>query len=470
MRALGRHGRLRSRTGAGVLAVAVLAVGGAMAAANVPASASASQGPAGKLSITKAYFGSTVEPYTGKETPTYEYTMTNANGMKVQLLSYGGITRAIDVPGANGETTDVVLGFQTLRDYVSEDSPPVTVNGGPYFGETVGRYANRIAKGTFKLKQPNGQTETYTLPINNGVNSLHGGVVGFGQHVWSQVALIHTSSEVGVTLRLVSPNGDDGYPAGSTAEGCPNGCTGYPAQVTVDVTYTLNNHNQYEIHYQAHNDSYFGANNPNNLNTVINLTNHSYFNLAGATSPAGSAYSQKVQINSDEYSPTDTTQIPLGPSEPVAGTPFDFTTPQTIGSRIDDISAPDNVPTSFNSKTNGESQLQIAQGYDHNWVLNPQTAATTGPDGLNLAAHAWDSASGRELTVWTDQPGVQFYSGNFLTGTLTGGIGGNTYRQGAGYTFETQHFPDSPNQPSFPSTELDAGATFSTSTVFAFSW
>jgi aldose 1-epimerase len=177
-----------------------------------------------------------------------------------------------------------------------------------------------------------------------------------------------------------------------------------------------------------------------------------------------------VQINADEYSPTDTTQIPLGPSESVAGTPFDFTTPQTIGGRIDDISAPDNVPSSYSSQTDGESQLQIAQGYDFNWVLNKQTAATTGPDGLNLAAHAWDTASGREMTVWTDQPGVQFYSGNFLTGTLTGGIGGDTYRQGAGYTFETQHFPNSPNESSYPSTELDAGQTFNTSTVFAFSW
>jgi aldose 1-epimerase len=471
MRAHGRHGRLRARTGAGVLAVAALAVGGAMAAAKAPATAaSPSAGSAHELSITKAYFGSTTEPYTGKETPTYRYTMTNANGMTVDLLSYGGITQEIDVPGANGKTADVVLGFQNLNDYVTQDSPPVLVNGGPYFGETVGRYANRIANGTFQLKQPNGQTETYTLPINNNGNTLHGGVVGFGSHVWSQVALIKTSSEVGVTLQLVSPNGDDGYPAGSAAEGCPNGCTGFPAEVTVDVTYTLNNQNQYEIHYSAHNDSYYGANNPNNLNTVINLTSHDYFNLAGATSPAGSAYGQKVQINADDYSPTDTTQIPLGPSESVAGTPFDFTTPQTIGGRIDDLTAPDNVPSSYSSQTGGESQLQIAQGYDFNWVLNKQTAATTGPDGLNLAAHAWDTASGREMTVWTDQPGVQFYSGNFLTGTLTGGIGGDTYRQGAGYTFETQHFPNSPNESSYPSTELDAGQTFNTSTVFAFSW
>jgi aldose 1-epimerase len=238
----------------------------------------------------------------------------------------------------------------------------------------------------------------------------------------------------------------------------------------VYVTSTLNNQDQYAIHYQYHDDSYYGPNNPKNLNTVIAMTNHSYFNLAGATSPAGSAYSQDVQINANKYTPTDTTQIPLGVNVSVKGTPFDFTSPQTIGSRIDDITAPDNVPSSYNSETGNESQLQIAQGYDHNWVLNQQTAATTGPDGLNLAAHAWDRSSGRELTVWTNQPGVQFYSGNFLTGTLTGGIDGNTYRQGAGYTFETQHFPNSPNQPNFPSTELYAGQTQTSTTVFAFSW
>ncbi|HEY1702909.1 MAG TPA: aldose epimerase family protein [Trebonia sp.] len=441
-----------------------------MAATSASAASQSHTAARGSLSISKSYFGSAVEPYTGKETPTYEYTLTNAHGMEVQLLSYGGITRTIDVPGSNGQTSDVVLGFENLQDYVTQDSPPVITNGGPYFGETVGRYANRIDKGTFQLKQPDGQTDTYTLPINNNGNTLHGGVVGFGQHVWSQAAVTKTSSAVSVTLQLVSPNGDDGYPAGSAAEGCPNGCTGFPAQVTVDVTYTLNNQNQYSLHYQVHNDSYYGPNNSKNLNTVVNMTSHDYFNLAGATSPAGSAYDQKVQINAGQYSPTNTTQIPLGPSASVKGTPFDFTTPQAIGSRIDDISAPDNVPASDSSQTSGESQLTIAQGYDHNWILNKQTAATTGPDGLNLAAHARDTASGREMTVWTDQPGVQFYSGNFLTGTLTGGIGGNTYRQGAGYTFETQHFPDSPNQPSYPTTTLDAGQTFNTTTVFGFNW
>jgi aldose 1-epimerase len=193
---------------------------------------------------------------------------------------------------------------------------------------------HRIAKGTFKL---NGTT--YTVPINNGVNSLHGGLVGFGNHIWSQVGgLVKTKSEVGVTLQLVSPNGDSSGAKGSP--GCADGCTGYPGELTVDVTFTLNNAGQYALHYQAHNDS-------STLSTVVNLTNHSYFNLAGENSVAGSAYGQYVQINANRYSPTDTTQIPL-PGLPdgasVAGTPFDFRTPHTIGSRIDDVSAPDNVP------------------------------------------------------------------------------------------------------------------------------
>ncbi len=220
------------------------------------------------------------------------------------------------------------------------------------------------------------------------------------------------------------------------------------------MTYTLNNANQLAIHYKTTDES-------TNLNSVINQTNHSYFNLAGEASAAGSAYRQLRPDEREQYTPTDLTQIPLGYNVPVAGTPFDFRAPHTIGSRIDDVSAPDNAPAAYN-------QLLLAQGYDHNWVLNKQTAATTGPDGLNLAAHAWDPASGRELTVWTDQPGVQFYSGNFLTGTLVG-ISGNTYRQGAGYTFETQHFPNSPNQPNFPSTEIKAGQTINSTTIFAFS-
>ena len=447
------HGRRKA--GAIILAVAAAALGAAALAA--PAASAQPAGRAGHagLNITSRYFGSTTEPYTGKLTPTYQFTLTNAHGMKVQLLTYGAITQAIDVRGRNGKPADVVLGFKTLADYVNFASPPVTANGGPYFGETVGRYANRIAKGTFKL---NGQT--YTLPINNGVNALHGGLVGFGNHIWTPVRVIRNRGEVGVTLQLVSPNGDSSGAPGSP--GCPSGCTGYPAQLTVDVTFTLNNAGQYGIRYRAVNDD-------KKLSTVLNLTNHSYFNLAGENSAAGSAYSQYVQINANNYSPTDSTQIPLPLTNgvPVANTPFDFRAPHTIGSRISEVSANDNVPARFSAATGGKSQLLIAQGYDHNWILNRQNKHTTGPDGLNLAARAFDPGSGRALTVWTDQPGVQFYSGNFLNGTLVG-ITGNTYRQGAGYTFETQHFPDSPNEPSFPSTTLAAGQTFTSATIFAF--
>jgi aldose 1-epimerase len=456
------RGRI-SRTGVVALAATTLAVAGGITAAATSASAAstsagrssaagnsaAGNSAAGNsgLAISKQFFGNTTEPYTGLSTPTYRYTLSNAHGVRVAILSYGGIIQSIRVPGRRGQEANVVLGFKTLQDYVAHDSPPVTANGGPYFGETIGRYGNRIAGGTFKL---NGKT--YTLPINNGVNNLHGGLNGFGNHIWSQVGgLIDTRSEAGVTLRLVSPNGDESHPAGSP--GCANGCTGFPAQLTVDVTFTLDNGGNLAIRYKAVNDD-------PRLATVVNLTNHSYFNMAGEDSAAGSAYGQFVQVNADKYTPTGTTQIPLGFEASVKGTPFDFTAAHTIGSRIDDVSA------NFNSP--GFNQLLIAQGYDHNWVLNPRTARTTGPDGLNLAARAWDPASGRALTVWTDQPGIQFYSGNFLNGTLTG-ISGKTYRQGAGYAFETQHFPNSPNQPNFPSTVLAAGATLTSTTIFAFS-
>ncbi len=447
------RGKISSR-GLRIGAAAGLAVA---TVASLAAMRSAPVTPAGggcSPTVSKQFFGKTIEPYTGKNTAVFRYTLTNCRGMRVRVLSFGGIIQSIDVPSARGREADVVLGFKTLADYVKFDSPPVTANGGPYFGETIGRYGNRIAKGTFKL---NGTT--YTLPINNGVNSLHGGLVGFGNHVWASKA-VRAPGSAGVQLTLVSPNGDSSGAAGSP--GCVAACTGYPAQLTVVVTFTLNNRGQIGIHYKA-------TNNDPKLSTVLNLTNHSYFNLAGEGSAAGSAYRQFVQINSNNYSPTDNTQIPLPLPHgvPVAGTPFDFRAPHTIGSRISDVSANDNVPASFASATGGLSQLLIAQGYDHNWILNPQSARTTGPDGLNLAARAFDPSSGRLLTVWTDQPGVQFYSGNFLNGTLVG-ISGHTYRQGAGYTFETQHFPDSPNQPAFPSTTLGPGKTFNSTTIFAF--
>ncbi len=437
------RGKLSSsglRVGA-VAALALATVGSLAAMRSAPATHA---GGGCSPTVSKQFFGKTIEPYTGKNTSVFRYTLTNCKGTQVKILTYGGIVQSVDTPSRRGAEADVVLGFKTLQDYVKFDSPPVTANGGPYFGETIGRYGNRIAKGTFKL---NGKT--YTLPLNNGANSLHGGLVGFGNHIWASKAVTAPGS-AGVQLTLVSPNGDASGAPGSP--GCASGCTGYPAQLTVVVTYTLNNHGQLGIHYKA-------TNNDKKLSTVLNLTNHSYFNMAGEASAAGSAYRQFVQINANRYTPVDTTLIPLGTEPSVKGTPFDFTRPHTIGSRIDDVTAPDHAGKFH--------QLLIAQGYDHNWVLNKQTKATTGPGGLNLCARAFDPSSGRLLTVWTDQPGVQFYSGNFLNGTLVG-ISGHTYRQSAGYTFETQHFPDSPNQPNFPSTVLGPGKTFTSTTIFAF--
>ncbi|HUZ23377.1 MAG TPA: aldose epimerase family protein [Streptosporangiaceae bacterium] len=398
--------------------MASLGLGQASAARTAPGAPSCSP------TVSRQAFGSAFDLYAGKKLPVFRYTLANCTGMRVKVLTYGGIVQSIQVPGRNGREADVVLGFKTLQDYVTKASPAVLANGGPYFGETIGRYGNRIAKGTFQL-----DGHTYTLPINNGVNDLHGGLVGFGNHVWASRE-VRAAGAAGVQLKLVSPNGDDGANVGCS-------CTGFPGRLTVFVTFTLNNAGQLRIHYRA----------TTNKDTVLNLTNHSYFNLAGEAS--GATYNQKVQINANTYTPTDTTQIPTGAIVPVKGTPFDFRTPHTIGSRINE----DN------------QQLLIAQGYDHNWVLN-KTGPTLG--GLRLAAHAWDPASGRELTVWTDQPGVQFYTGNFLNGTLVG-ISGHIYRQSDAYTFETQHYPNSPNQSNFPTTELKPGQVFNSSTIFQFS-
>jgi len=402
-----------------IAAVAALALAtlGILGMGRAPAAtASHSRQCGGSPTVTKQFFGKTIEPYTGKLTKVYRYTLTNCNGMRVRLLTFGAIQQSIMVPGRNGKLADVILGFKTLKDYVTEDSPPVTSNGGPYFGENIGRYGNRIAKGTFVL-----DGVRYHVPINNNGNSLHGGLIGFGDHIYAAKE-VHGPGVAGVAMTIVSPNGDQGY----------------PGTLTETVTFTLNNSNELRMHYHA---TVAGK------ATVVNFTNHDYFNLAGEAS--GATYGQIVQINANRYTPTGKTQIPTGVLAPVKGTPFDFTTPHTIGSRINE----DN------------RQLLIAQGYDHNWVLNK-----TGPtmDGLRLASHAWDPASGRELTVWTDQPGVQFYSGNFLNGTLVG-ISNHVYRQSDGYTFETQHFPNSPNQPNFPSTVLRPGQVFSSTTIYQFS-
>ncbi len=362
--------------------------------------------------------------------------MTNSHCMQVRVITYGATVQSISVPDLHGHMADVVLGFPTLKDYVQMDSPPPTSPnaGGPYFGETIGRYANRIAGGSFRL---NGKK--YTLPINNGPNTLHGGFVGWGNRIWQNPTVTKGTGSMSLTMMLAAPNGDEGAKFEPSCK-----CTGFPARVTTWITYTLDNSNHLMIHYRAHNLS-------STASTVINLTNHSYFNLAGEAS--GPAYAQKIIINASAITLTDANLIPTGTIASVTGTPFDFRTFHTIVSRIGDAGMPHG------------RQLVLAHGYNHNWVLSK-----TGPTlfGLRFAAAAVDQASGRLLTVWTDQPGVQFYSGNFLDGHLVG-ISGHTYRQTAGYTFETQHFPNSPNQPNFPSTVLLPGHTFRSTTIFAFS-
>jgi len=447
-----RNGPARYALGAGVAAVLAIGTGGLVTAASAAASPASSAGGNHhcRTSITKEDFGTANSgPYGGDQT-VFRYTMTNSNCMQVRVMTYGATVQSITVPDQNGRLADVALGFKTLADYVNLASPPPTSPnfGGPYFGETIGRYANRIGGASFKL-----QGQTYTLPVNNGPNTLHGGFVGWGNRVWQHPTTASGRGRVSLTMTLVSPNGDEGSgllpgtkvyePNCSIPANPPTTCTGFPGQVTTSITYALDQGNRLWIHYSAHNDDA-------KLSTVINLTNHTYFNLAGEGS--GPAYAQKVRINADSFTPTDANLIPTGKIVGVAGTPFDFTRFHTIGERIGDASAPQG------------DQLVLAHGYDHNWVLN-----NSGPTfaGLRFAAQALDPRSGRLLTVWTDEPGVQFYSGNFLDGHLVG-ISGHTYRQTAGYTFETQHFPNSPNQPNFPSTTLKAGQTFNTTTIYAF--
>jgi aldose 1-epimerase len=334
--------------------------------------------------------------------------LSSGSGETVKILTYGGIIQSITAPDRAGHLADVVLGFPTLADYEAYNSP--AAGGGVYFGALIGRYANRIAKGTFTL-----DGVTYHVPINNNGNSLHGGTVGFNQKIWS-AKVVHGPGTVGLQLTYVSPNGE----------------MGYPGTLTTVATYTLDGANRLTLHFSATTDA----------PTVVNLTNHSYWNLAGESS--GDIYHQLLMLNANSYTPTDATQIPTGQIAPVAGTPFDFTRPTAIGARI-------NV---------GDPQLLIGQGYDHNWVLNKPSASA-----MSLAAVATDPASGRTLSIYTTQPGIQFYSGNFLTGTLTG-TSGHVYRQSYGFALETQHFPDSPNEPSFPTTTLNPGQTYDQTTVY----
>jgi aldose 1-epimerase len=350
--------------------------------------------------ITREPFGSV------NGQPVERFTLANGRGMTVRILTYGGIIQELTVPDRFGRAANVVLGFATLDDYVAHNSP--AAGGGVYFGALVGRYANRIAKGTFTL-----DGQAFHVPVNNNGNSLHGGTIGFDRKVWSANE-VHT----GLRLTYVSPNGE----------------MGYPGTLRTVVTYTLDNANRLSIHYQATTDA----------PTIVNLTNHSYFNLSGEAS--GDIYEHQLRINADRCTPTDSTQIPTGELAPVAGTPMDFTHPMPIGARINE----------------SDRQLLTGQGYDLNWVLNRSHP------GLTFAARAVDPASGRVLSVHTTQPGIQFYSGNFLTGALVG-TSGHSYRQSYGFALETQHFPDSPNHPNFPSTVLRPGQTYDQTTVFELS-
>jgi aldose 1-epimerase len=335
--------------------------------------------------------------------PVRLYTLTNSHGMIVKISNYGGIVNSVVVPDRKGQMGDVLLGYDDVQGYVKYP--------GPYFGALVGRYANRIAKGKFTL-----DGKHYTLAVNNGVNSLHGGKVGFDKQIW-KVTPIQTSRSAGLGLDLTSPDGQEGY----------------PGTLKVHVVYTLTNDNALKIDYHA----------TTNKDTVVNLTNHSYWNLKGAGN--GSILDHQLTLNASRYTPIDPTSIPLGPLPRVAGTPFDFRTPHVIGARID-------MPN---------TQLKNGAGYDHNWVVNHY-----GP-GLAFAARVYSPASGRVLEVYTTQPGIQFYSGNFLDGTP--GKGGKPYKKRYGLALETQHYPDSPNQPQFPTTELKPGQVYHQVTIFKFS-
>lgn len=351
--------------------------------------------------VMEAPFGATKE---GQEVT--KYTLTNTNGMQVEIMNYGGIILSLKVPDRDGEMEDVVLGYDTLAEYEAEN---------PYFGALIGRYGNRIAKGRFML-----DGEEYTLATNNAPNHLHGGDRGFDKVVW-QARSSGRLSDGNPTLWLsyVSEDGEEGYPGTLSSE----------------VRYELTPSNELVIHYRAKTDA----------PTPVNLTQHSYFNLSG--NARRDILDHKLLINSDRYTPVDATLIPTGELAPVEGTPFDFREAKAIGLEIGD----------------DDQQLEFGLGYDHNWVLNQQV-----PGEMGYVATLTDPESGRVLEIMSTEPGLQFYSGNFLDNSLTG-KGGVTYAHRWGLCLETQHFPDSPNQPDFPSTILRPGDTYETTTVWTFS-
>lgn len=325
------------------------------------------------------------------------YTLINAKGAEARISTYGGVVVSLKVPDRSGSLGDIVAGFDNLQGYLK---PP------PYFGAIIGRYGNRVGNARFSL-----DGVEYKLAKNDGPNSLHGGLRGFDKRLWTARPLSPQSLE----LTYLSKDGEEGY----------------PGNLSATVVYTLTDANELRIDYSATTDK----------DTVVNLTNHSYFNLAGE----GDILGHLVEINADRFTPVDKGLIPTGELKSVAGTPFDFRTPQPIGARIEQK----------------DEQLVFGHGYDHNWVLNRSGS------GLERAAKVTDPKSGRVMEVLTTEPGLQFYSGNFLDGTLQGK--GRVYARRSAFCMETQHFPDSPNKPNFPSTVLKAGSKYQTTTVYRFS-
>jgi len=350
-------------------------------------------------SVTKESYGKTS---TGENVDLY--TLRNTKGVEAKITNYGGILVSLKVPDRKGKFDDVVLGFNDLDSYLTKNDP--------YMGALIGRYGNRIAKGRFTL---NGVE--YKLAVNNGENTLHGGIKGFDKVVWTGHEL-KTPAGPAVVLTYLSKDGEEGY----------------PGNLNVRVVYTLTNNNELKIDYSATTDK----------DTVTNLTHHSYFNLAGEGN--GDILNHLVTINGSRFVPTDAGSIPTGDLKSVAGTPFDFLKATAIGARINQ----------------DDEQLKFGNGYDHTWVINGR------PGTMRLAATAYEATSGRVMQVWTTEPGVQFYTGNFLNGTLTG-KSGKVYARRNGFCFETQHYPDSPNQPSFPTTTLKKGATYKSTTIYRFS-
>ncbi|MFQ1002713.1 aldose epimerase family protein [Modestobacter sp. SSW1-42] len=395
-------------------AVAVVSAGVLLSAAASPAGATGNGDGDGDGGGGGVGAEATVEPFGAAPdgTPVERWTLSNG-GVTMQVLTYGGVIQTLEVPDRWGEAENVVLGFPDVAGYAADTDP--------YFGSIIGRYGNRIAAGTFEL-----DGARYQLPLNDGPNTLHGGPDGFDDRVWAarSVGDEHTAA---LQLDLVSPAGDQGF----------------PGTLATTVTYRLDAEGALTVQYRATTDA----------PTVVNLTQHSYWNLAGEGS--GTINDHELQIAASGYTPVDETLIPTGEVAPVEGTPFDFRTPVAIGERI----------------RQADQQLLYGQGYDHNWVLDRaddgDREGSDAADGLERAAVLHDPDSGRTLTISTTEPGLQFYSGNFLDGTLVG-TGGGTYRQGDGLALETQHFPDSPNQPDFPSTELRPGEVYDSTTVFEF--